>query len=77
MENDLTANKLWKVTVSSLFPNDHRVEKVFEGYHASEAAARDAALHQEAVDHGGSTIPTILKVEEAKEVTKHKRPLLP
>jgi hypothetical protein len=61
MEDDLTINKLWKVTVSSLFPNDHQIKKVFEGYHASEAAARDAALHQELVDHGGSTIPIIVK----------------
>lgn len=67
MEDDLKANKPWKVTVSSLFPNDHRVEKVFEGYHTSEEAACDAALHKEAVDHGGSTIATIVKVEHAGE----------
>lgn len=57
--------KLWKVTVSSLFPNDHRLVKTYEGYHASEDAACGAALHNEGIDHGGSSIPTILKVEEA------------
>lgn len=66
MVGTLTATKLWKVTVSSLFPNDHRVENVYEGYHASEEAACGAALHKEGIDYGGSTIPTIVKVEDAK-----------
>lgn len=60
----MTTGKLWRVTVSSLFPNDQRVESVYEGRHAGEAAARDAALHKEAIEHGGSTIPTIVEVEE-------------
>jgi hypothetical protein len=59
----LTAKKPWKVTVSSLFPNDHRVENVYEGCHVSEEAACGAALYKEGIDHGGSTIPTIVKVE--------------
>ena len=59
----LTNKKLWKVTVSRLFPNDHRVENIYEGYHASEEVACGAAIHNEGVDHGGATIPTILKVE--------------
>ena len=63
MVDALTAKKLWKVTVSSLFPNDHRVENVYEGYHASEEAACGAALHKEGIDHGGTTIPTIVKVD--------------
>jgi hypothetical protein len=66
MVDALTAKKLWKVTVSSLFPNDQRVENVYEGYHASEEAACGAALHKEGLDHGGSTIPAIVKVEEAR-----------
>ncbi len=60
---DGMANRLWKVTVSSLFPNDHRVTSVYEGHHADEAAARDAALHKEALANGGATIPSILKAE--------------
>ncbi len=63
-----TAKKLWKVTVRSLFPNDHRVENVYEGYHASEEAACGAALHKEGNDHGGSTIPAIVKVEAKSEI---------
>jgi hypothetical protein len=59
----LTTKKLWKVTVSRLFPRYHRVENIYEGYHASEKVACGAALHNEGIDHGGSTIPTILKVE--------------
>lgn len=57
-------NMLWKVTVSSLFPNDNRVESVYEGRHADEAAARDAALTKEAFDNGGSTIARVEKVEK-------------
>lgn len=55
---------LWKVTVSSLFPNDNRVESVYEGHHVDEAAARDAALTRKAIDNGGSTIDRVQKVEE-------------
>lgn len=58
-------DKLWQVTVSSLFPNDHRVESVCEGRHNDEAAARDAALRKEATDNRGSTIPTIVTVKES------------
>jgi hypothetical protein len=57
-------DRLWKVTVSCLFPQGKPVEKVFEVHHATEEGARDAALEQEATTHGGSTIPTIVKVEE-------------
>jgi hypothetical protein len=57
-------DRLWKVTVSSLFPNDNRVESVYEGHHADEAAARDAALTRKAIDNGGSTIDCVQKVEE-------------
>jgi hypothetical protein len=57
-------DKLWQVTVSSLFPNDQRVESVYEGRHGDEAAARNAALRKEATDNGGSTIPTIVTVKE-------------
>ncbi len=57
-------DRLWKVTVSSLFPNDNRVESVYEGHHADEAAARDAALTRMAIDNGGSTIDRVQKVEE-------------
>jgi len=56
---------LWKVTVSSLFPNDERVESVYEGQHADQAAACDAALTREAIENGGSTIARIVSVEEA------------
>lgn len=57
-------DRLWKVTVSSLFPNDNRVESVYEGHHADEAAACDAALTRKAIDNGGSTIDRVQKVEE-------------
>jgi len=57
-------DRLWKVTVSSLYPNDNRVESVYEGHHADEAAARDAALTRKAIDNGGSTIDRVEKVEE-------------
>ncbi|WP_010219828.1 hypothetical protein [Sphingomonas sp. PAMC 26621] len=58
------ANRLWKVTVSSLFPNDNRVESIYEGHHADDASARDAALHKEAINNGGSTIARVVAVEE-------------
>ncbi len=67
MPDTLTAKKLWRVTVSSLFPNDHRADNVYEGYHASEEAACGAALHKESIDHGESTIPTIVKVKAGSE----------
>ena len=57
-------DRLWKVTVSSLFPNDNRVESVYEGHHTDEVAARDAALIRKAIDNGGSTIDRVQKVEE-------------
>ena len=57
-------DRLWKVTVSCLFPQGKPVEKVFEVRHPDEEGARDAALTQEAIEHGGSTIPTIVEVEE-------------
>ena len=57
-------DRLWKVTVSSLFPNDNRVESVYEGHHTDEAAARDAALTRKAIDNGGSTIDRVQKGEE-------------
>ncbi len=56
--------KLWKVTVSSLFPNDSRVESVYEGRHADEATAREAALHVEWLANGGATIVHVEHVEE-------------
>lgn len=59
-------DRFWKVTVSSLFPNDSRVESIYEGHHADEAEARDAALYREAVDNGGSTIARVLDVEEIR-----------
>lgn len=60
----MTTETLWKVTVSSLFPNDNRVESVYEGRHSDEAAARDAALTWKAIDNGGSTIDRVEKAEE-------------
>lgn len=54
---------LWQVTVSSLFPNDNRVQSVYEGRHADEAAARDAALTWKAIENGGSSIDRVEKVE--------------
>ena len=60
----MTTETLWKVTVSSLFPNDHRVESTYEGQHADEKAAHDAALSKEGTDNGGSTIATVVKAEK-------------
>lgn len=57
-------DSLWKVTVSSLFPNDSRAESVYEWRHADEDAAREAALLQVAIDHGGSALDTIIDVEK-------------
>lgn len=59
----MTTEKLWRVAVSAIYPNGHRAEYLYGGRHADEAAACDAALNKEAIDHGGSTIPTITKVE--------------
>ena len=56
----------WKVTVESLFPNDRRAERVYEGRYADETEAREAALGEEAKENGGSTIATVLKVERAE-----------
>ncbi len=57
-------DRLWKVTVSCLFPMGKPIKKIFEVHQATEEDARDAALGKEAVEHGGSSIPTIVKVEE-------------
>ena len=56
--------RLWRVAVTSLFPNGHRAETIYEGRHASEAAACDAARLQAAIDHGGSSLPLSTTVEE-------------
>lgn len=58
--------KLWKITLSSLFPNDTRQENVFWGYHLNEAQARDAALRWIANELAGSSIDTIVRVDEIK-----------
>ena len=60
----MMTDRRWKVTVSSLFPNDNRVESVYEAHHSDEAAACDAALTWKAIDNGGSTIDRVQKVEE-------------
>lgn len=60
----MSTETLWKVTVSSLFPNDYRVESSYEGRHADEKAACDAALFREATDNGGSTIATVVRAEK-------------
>jgi len=60
----MNTETLWKVTVSSLFPNDHRVESSYEGRHVDEEAARDAALFKEATNNGGSTIAAVVKTEK-------------
>ena len=62
--------RCWKITVSSLYPNDTRKDNVYEGYHDHEDGARQAALTWEAIRHGGSTIGTIVKVEEVKYCTR-------
>jgi hypothetical protein len=60
------ADRYWKVTVSSLFPNDSRVKSIYEGHHADKTAARDAALTGKAIENGGCTIDRVEKVEEIK-----------
>jgi hypothetical protein len=62
-EEAMATQRLWRITISSLFPNDHRVETVYEGRHESEEAAREAALAKEGVDHGWSTIATVTGAE--------------
>lgn len=52
------------MTVNSLFPNDNRVESVYEGHHPDEATACNAALTWKAIANGGSTIDRVEKVEE-------------
>lgn len=64
MLEERATGSLWKVTVSSLYPNDNRVESVYERHHADEAAARDAALTWKAIENGGSTIDRVDKVEQ-------------
>ncbi|GGE97233.1 hypothetical protein GCM10011404_32950 [Sphingomonas prati] len=66
MLDALIVRKLWRVTVSSLFPNDKRVECFYDGLYANEDAARDAALSKEAFDHGGATIATVISVERIR-----------
>lgn len=58
--------KSYKITMSCLFPQGDPVEKIFWGYHFNEAKARDAALRWVATEHGGSSIDTIVKVDEIK-----------
>ena len=60
----MTTETLWKVTVSSLFPNDHRAESTYKGRHADEKTAREAALAKEGAENGGSTIATVVKAEK-------------
>lgn len=61
---NMTTETLWKVTVSSLFPNGQRVESSYEGWHADEKAACDTALFKEATSNGGSTIATVVKADK-------------
>ena len=58
------SDSLWRVTVNSLFPNDNKVQNIFEKHYADEAAACAAALRQEGIDNGWSTSATIVRVEE-------------
>lgn len=60
------ADRHWKVMVSSLFPNDDRVKSIYEGYHADEAMACDAALTRKAIENGGFTIDRVEKVEKVR-----------
>lgn len=57
-------DRLWRVTVSCLFPQGKPLEKVFKVRHPNEEGARDAALVKEGIEHGGASIPTIIRVEE-------------
>ena len=59
----MTTCKLWKITLSCLYPQGDPVEKIFWGYHVSESQARDAALRWAANENGGSSIDTIAKVD--------------
>ena len=59
----MTTCKLWKVTLSCLYPNDNKSEKVFWAYHVNEAQARDAALRWGEVETGGSAIVSITAVD--------------
>lgn len=54
---------LWKIQMSSLYPNDSRQANTYWGYNFSEAKARDAALTWLAVKQGGSSIDTIVSVD--------------
>lgn len=57
-------DRLWRVTISCLFPMGKPIEKMFEVHHVTEEGARDVALEREGIEHGGASIPTIVKVEK-------------
>lgn len=58
--------KLWKITLSALFPNDNKEEKVFWAYHINEAKARDAAIRWGETETGGAAVVSITSVDEIK-----------
>ena len=62
----MTTCKLWKITLSCLWPNDDKTQKIFWGYHFSEARARDAALLWGAKEVGDAAIISILQVDLIK-----------
>ena len=58
--------KLWKVTLTCLYPNDNRESKVFWAYHFDEVNARDAALRWGEAETGGSAVVSISSVDLIK-----------
>lgn len=52
--------------MSCLWPNDDKTQKIFWGYHFSEARARDAALLWGAKEVGDAAIISILQVDLIK-----------
>lgn len=62
----MTTCKLWKITLSLLYPNDNKEERIFWAYHQREDLAKDAAKRWADVETGGAAIPSILKVDLIK-----------
>jgi len=56
--------KLWKITLSSLYPSGSTAENIFWAYHMDEKRGRTAALRWVADKNGGQSIDSILLVEQ-------------
>jgi hypothetical protein len=58
--------KLWKITISSLFPSGNNVRNVFWAYNFDEAKARAAAKRWIKNENNGESVDTIVSVDLIK-----------